>query len=128
MPSNDWHFDYHGYMRAPLRFGLGKNQTPNAAANGQATSTIHTPVVPDDQYVGGWAYTSLQSRDWAEAFFSYGNNFARATVGVLGFGFTDAAWTSSGTQPNPQFGIGLGWVTLDSEPRLQECPARGEGG
>lgn len=102
--SNDWKFDYHGYFRAPLRMGFGHNDTPAA---GQSTSTIHNPVVPDDQYVS-WQYTSLQSKDWAELFLSYGNSWAKGTVGLQGFQFTDAAWA----QGSAQFGISQGWVTL----------------
>src|SRR5882672_9196343 len=36
--GDDWHFDFHGYLRAPLRVGLGHNDHPAA---GQSSSTIH---------------------------------------------------------------------------------------
>src|SRR5262249_42909202 len=102
--SSDWKFDYHGYLRAPLRLGFGHNDNP---APGQSANTIHYPVVPDDQYVS-WQYTSVQSKDWSEAFFSYGNSLVTGTLGFQGFNFTDAAFA----QANAQFGIGQGWVRL----------------
>ncbi len=113
--STDWKFDYHGYFRAPLRIGVGTNSTnlnmatglPAAPPAGQSKTAIHNPIVPDDQYLS-WQYTSVQSKDWAEMFFSYGNSWAKGTLGLQGFQFTDAAWA----QAAAQFGISQGWVTL----------------
>jgi hypothetical protein len=102
--SSDWKFDFHGYFRAPMRLGLGHRDKP---LEGQSSSTVHNPVVPDDQYLG-WQYTGVQSKDWAELFLSYGNSWVKGTVGLLGFNFSDASWA----QANAQFGIGQGWVTL----------------
>ncbi len=102
--TSDWKFDFHGYFRAPMRLGLGHRDKPAA---GQSASTVHNPVVPDDQYLS-WQYTGVQSKDWAEVFLSYGNSWAKGTVGLLGFNFTDAAWQMA----NSQFGIGQGWLTL----------------
>ncbi len=102
--SSDWKFDFHGYLRAPMRLGMGHRDKPAA---GQSSSTVHNPVVPDDQYLG-WQYTGVQSKDWAEAFFSYGNSWVKGTLGLLGFNFSDASWQ----QASAQFGIGQGWLTL----------------
>src|SRR5262249_13768960 len=65
--SNDWKFDFHGYLRAPMRLGIGHRDAPLA---GQKSTTVHNPLVPDDQYLS-WQYTSVQSKDWSELFFSY---------------------------------------------------------
>jgi hypothetical protein len=107
--SSDWKFDYHGYFRAPLRIGVGTNATNPGMPPppGQSTTAIHNPIVPDDQYLS-WQYTSVQSKDWAELFLSYGNSWAKGTVGLQGFQFTDAAWA----QASAQFGISQGWITL----------------
>jgi hypothetical protein len=102
--SSDWSMDFHGYFRAPMRLGLGHRDKPLA---GQSSSTVHSPIVPDDQYLS-WQYTGVQSRDWAELFLSAGNSWVKGTIGLFGFNFTDAAWQ----QANAQFGIGQGWLTL----------------
>src|SRR6185369_8581792 len=43
LKSDDWHFDFHGYLRAPMRVGLGHNDKPAA---GQSSSSVHAPLVP----------------------------------------------------------------------------------
>ncbi|APR77993.1 Hypothetical protein A7982_03340 [Minicystis rosea] len=100
----DWKFDFHGYFRAPMRIGLGHNDNP---ATGQSASTVHYPLVPDDQYLS-WQYTGVQAKDWSEVFLSYGNSWVKGTVGLQGFNFTDAAWQNA----KAQFGIAQAWVTL----------------
>jgi hypothetical protein len=105
--AGDWKFDFHGYFRAPLMLGLGKRDNP---APGQSSDTIHRPVVPDDQYLS-WAYTGHQAHDWAEVFLSYGNNYVKGVVGLLGFGFTDAAWQNA----QAQYGIGQAYVLVDHD-------------
>ncbi len=102
--AGDWGFDFHGYIRAPMRIGLGERAEP---AEGQADTTIHYPVIPDDQYLS-YQYTQHNPRDWSELYFSYGNDVASGTVSLQGFNFTDAAWK----EDNAQFGIAQGFVTL----------------
>jgi hypothetical protein len=105
--ASDWHFDFHGYLRAPLRIGIGKRDDP---LPDQSETTLHIPVVPDDQYLS-WQHSGHQQRDWAEIFLSYGNSWVKGTVALLGFNFTDAAFTDK----SAQFGIAQGWVTLSSD-------------
>lgn len=100
-------FDFHGYFRAPMRIGIGVRDNPTAD---QSATTLHAPVVPDDQYLS-WQYTGHQARDWAELYFSYTKGWARATAGILAFNFTDAAWKEN----LAQFGIAQGWITLTPE-------------
>ncbi len=102
--GGDWGFDFHGYLRAPMRIGLGEREDP---ADGQSERTMHYPVIPDDQYLS-YQYTQHNPRDWAELYFSYGNEVATGTVSIQGFNFTDAAWKEN----NAQFGIAQGFVTL----------------
>lgn len=102
--QGNWGFDFHGYLRAPMRIGLGEREQP---AEGQNRRTIHAPVIPDDQYLS-YQYTLHNPRDWAELYFSYGNNVATGTVSIQGFNFTDAAWKEN----NAQFGIAQGFVTI----------------
>jgi hypothetical protein len=112
--SNDWKFDFHGYFRAPMRIGFGHNGgcplcTPAETTTpaGQSQNSLHYPVTPDGQYLS-WQYTSMQSSDWSELFFSYGNQWVKGTVGLQGYNFTDAAWE----QATAQFGIAQGWLTF----------------
>jgi len=99
-----WKLEYHGYLRAPMRVGIGSRDNPG---KGQSSTTLHYPVVPDDQYLN-WQSTSHQKKDWAEMFFTYGTPSARGVVALQGFNFTDASWT----QYNAQFGISQGYVEL----------------
>jgi hypothetical protein len=120
----EWRFSWHGYFRAPLRIGVGERPacapgtTPmpaqtnaqSCAAPGQSHTTLHTPYVPDDQYLS-WTYDRQQEQAWTEIFLSFGNNRIVGTVGIQGYDFTDASLL--GNQANPaQFGIGQGWVTI----------------
>ncbi|MGC4088359.1 MAG: hypothetical protein QM756_10750 [Polyangiaceae bacterium] len=106
--ASDWKMEYHGYVRAPMRLGFGERGvgSPNAT-NGQSRTTLHYPVIPDDQYLG-WQFTSHNKKDWAEMFFSIGNSWAKGTLALQGFNFTDAAWADQVAQ----FGISQGFITL----------------
>jgi hypothetical protein len=99
-----WHLDYYGYFRAPMRFGIAKR---DGVYPGQATTTIHSPLVPDDQYLS-WQHTNHARRDWAEMFFGYGNGWVKGVLALQGFNFTDGSSYLSGTQ----FGIGQGWLEV----------------
>lgn len=106
--ASDWKLEYHGYVRAPMRIGMGKRGVGSrAAAPGQSNTTLHYPVIPDDQYLN-WQFTSHNKKDWAEMFFSVGNSWAKGTLALQGFNFTDAAWADQVAQ----FGISQGFVTL----------------
>lgn len=102
-----WTLNYNGYFRAPFRVGIGKRDDP---AEGQSGTTFHRPLVPDGQYFSH-QHTNHSRGDWAEMFFSYGNAYARGTLAIQGFQFTDSAWTEPGTN----FGIGQGWIELNSD-------------
>lgn len=109
---------YSGYLRAPMRLGLGETTVVRTAVvNGAVVDQLqpgqpsqHVPVIPDDQY-GSWQFTGHNKKDWAEMFFTVGNGTASGTLAVQGFQFTDAAWK----QNNSQFGIGQGWVEVNSD-------------
>src|SRR6478736_1421171 len=111
--DNSWKFEYHGYIRAPMRVGMGKR---DSAASGkevlpngqtQSTTTLHSPIIPDDQYLS-WQSSPHNKTDWAELFLSYGNAFAKGTVSIQGYNFADAAWSN----PTTQLGIADGYVDL----------------
>lgn len=106
-PTSDsedtWRFGYNGFFRAPMRVGLGSRN----AGPGQSTTTMHSPLVPDDQYLS-WQHTKHANRDWAELFFSYGNSWAKGVVAIQGYNFAD----SSAADWHSNFGIGQGWVEI----------------
>ncbi|MBC8072178.1 MAG: hypothetical protein IAG13_27910 [Deltaproteobacteria bacterium] len=104
--AGGWSFDFHGYFRAPMRVGQGTRDDAERA-DGQGKTTFHLPLVPDDQYLG-YAYTLHNPRDWAELYFSVGNQVAAGTVSIQAFNFTDSSWKES----NAQFGIAQAFVTL----------------
>lgn len=105
--SGEWQFEFHGFIRAPMRVGMGKRENPRSD---QSERTFHAPIVPDDQHLS-WQHTRHMEKDWAELFFSVGNQLAKVTVGIKGFNFTDAAWNDT----DAQFGISEGYVTLTPE-------------
>ena len=102
--TGDFVFRFNGFIRAPMRVGLGKRDNP---ADGQSSNTYHYPVIPDDQYLS-WQYSRQNPRDWAELFFTYGNDLAQATVALSAFQFTDSAWNDS----ESQLGISQGYVKI----------------
>src|SRR5262249_54964486 len=104
---SDWGFDYHGYIRAPMRVGMGHKDT---VINGESKTTFHRPIIPDDQYLS-WQSTPHNKSDWAEAFFTVGNSFAKATIALQSYNFTEATWGYTDTQ----LGIAQGYVTLYSD-------------
>jgi len=118
--SSEWKTDFHGYFRVPFRLGVGVRPAPKAVpdptqseldtsdrAPGQSATTFHAPIIPDGQYLS-WQSTSHNRSDWAEMFFGIGNSWAKATVGLQGYNFTD----SSFNDPTMQYGIGQAYVTL----------------
>jgi hypothetical protein len=130
-----WRFSFHGFTRSPLRIGIGNrpqcpagaaagtpvtpggglNPAPGAAqvpcaGPGQSTTALHSPFVPDSQYLD-WRYDRQQEYDWTELFFNYGNSLATATVAIMGFGFSDAEYIAY-SNASTQLGIAQGFVTL----------------
>ncbi len=135
--GDDWRFSFHGFTRAPMRIGIGRrpqcpagtmpgtnpsvspdgNAMPAAgspqmpcAGPGQSTTALHSPFVPDSQYLD-WRYDRQQEYDWTELFFNYGNSVATATVGINAFGFSDAEYIGS-SNVSTQLGIAQGYITL----------------
>ncbi len=121
-PGDDWHFFTHGYFRAPLRVGVGQRPSCGAGQNpgtviggvgapcagpGQSTTNLHSPFVPDDQYLD-WRYTRQWEQAWTEVFLNYGNSHVVGTVGFQAYNFTDAGFNDT----NAQLGIAQGFVTV----------------
>ena len=119
--SKEWKTDFHGYFRAPFRVGTGSRPAPKSLlpqasqseadtsdrAPGQSSLTLHAPIIPDGQALS-WQSTAHNRSDWSEMFFGIGNAWAKATVGLQGYNFTDASFDD----PKTQYGIGQAYVTL----------------
>jgi hypothetical protein len=124
--GDDWKFFTHGYFRAPLRVGVGNRPACGAGQNpgtmissgggaglvpcagpGQSTTNLHSPFVPDDQYLD-WRYTRQWEQAWTEVFLNYGNSHVVGTVGFQAYNFTDAGFNDTGAQ----LGIAQGYVTV----------------
>ncbi|HEX3772365.1 MAG TPA: hypothetical protein VHV30_15920, partial [Polyangiaceae bacterium] len=119
-PTDDFRFSTHGYFRAPLRVGVGDRPactgTQKAgtaimgvpcAGPGQSTTNLHSPFLPDDQYLD-WKYTRQWEQDWTEVFLNYGNKYVVGTVGFQAYNFTDAGFNDT----SAQLGIAQGYVTV----------------
>ena len=104
--GDELRFSSHGYIRAPMRIGMGSrpgcpagsaagtlvgpNGNPNptgvsvpCASAGQSTLNLHSPMVPDDQYLDP-RYTRQWEKDWTEVFLNYGNSHVVGTVELPG--------------------------------------------
>ena len=114
--EGDWKFGFNGYLHGAMRIGIGSRsnaavQPIDAAGAAEVAAmsdvTFHPPIVPDDQYIN-WQHTNHSAREWTEMFFSYGNSWAKGTVSVQGYQFTDPNWSF----PEAQLGIAQAWVEV----------------
>lgn len=131
--GDEFRFSSHGFIRAPMRIGAGNRPNcpagsapgtlvgPNGALNptgvsvpcatgGQSTLNLHSPMVPDDQYLDP-RYTRQWEKDWTEVFLNYGNSRVVGTVSFQAFGLTDAEHLSA-DNISSQLGIAQAYVTL----------------
>jgi len=113
LPKRDessWKFSYHGYLRAPMRLGVGKridsDLPPGYEISGSRT-TFHEATVPDDQALS-FSATQHNPRSWAEGFFSFGNDLATGTLGLGSYNLTEGGFND--VQAN--WGIMQAYVTL----------------
>ncbi len=103
--SEDWNFQFHGYMEATLRAAYGSREI---AAPGQSETTWHaTPIVPG-RY-GDFEATQSVPGPWAQMNFTYGNPYVSATAIIAGFNQQSGA---SYTYPSSQVGINDVYLTL----------------
>jgi len=113
-PATQAQTDYRNYQAALGAANGGGGSSPYngayCAAPGQSRTTLHSPYIPDDQYLA-WNYTRQWAQAWAEVFLSYGNDKIKGTVGIQGYDFTDASLLGNQAAP-AQFGIGQGWITV----------------
>ena len=105
--DDSWKFEYHGYIRAPMRLGVGNRKAdPAQPANSTGTS-FHAPVIPDDQYFS-WQSSPHNKTDWAELYISLGNSWAKGTVSIQGYDFYQGSFANTAQQ----LGVTDGFVDL----------------
>ncbi|MBV9947025.1 MAG: hypothetical protein JOZ69_09265, partial [Myxococcales bacterium] len=98
LSSQDWRFDFHGLVTAPLNAGF--NRRPNAGS-GQSTTVLHAPpVVPDDFET--FSHTGVVPTTYAQLNLSDGNNVVSANVSILA---RQANVSESFLEPSSQLGI-----------------------
>jgi hypothetical protein len=113
-PATQAQKDLTNYQMALGAANMGGGNSPYngvyCAAPGQSRTSLHSPYIPDDQYLS-WNNTRQWEQAWAEVFLSYGNDRIKGTVGLQGYDFTDTSLL--GNQASPaQFGFGQAWIRV----------------
>ncbi len=121
-------FSFHGYFRAPMRMTKAARPEGSTKEN-EGQYNYRTPYLIDDDYFrSGFAYTPVNESDWAELYFSVGNEKVTATLSLQGTLFSDAARPIIDRQP----GVAQGWLTyrtkLDFIPWFDRVRLRVKGG
>lgn len=101
--GDGYHFEFHGYARAPLRIGYGPK------ADGTSGKELHAPARTADLSYTDWEYTNTNPGPWTELLFSYGNSRASVTTSIAANNQTIAGWRDLETQ----LGINQAFVTLN---------------
>ena len=95
--GDDWKFNFHGYIRAPLRFhGNPKRARPPY-------------LVDDDYFQSGFAYTRINETEYAELFLGASHGRTRFVAGLQATRFSD--WAETTLQG--QSGISLAFAEHD---------------
>ncbi len=106
--SQDWRFDFHGFLTAPLNAGFN---TRTDARPGQSTTVLHAPpVVPDD--LETFSHTGVVPMTYAQLNFSDGNGVVSANVSVLA---RQANVSESFLDPSSQLGITDAYLRYDPD-------------
>ena len=112
-PSNgDWHFDFHGFMRAPLRLGLGSGD--DVADGVEKGTKLHSPPnIPDSAFTD-WRYINNLPGPWVELRFLYGNARVTGNVSIAAYNISDGGYRNL----QSQLGIDQAFVTIDESDLL----------
>ena len=94
-PSDEWTFNFRGYLSAALRVSRGARQNPTPD---QTSLTLHALPRIVDSY-GMFSGTNAPQGSWVDLTFEYGNSFVTSHVKITSWkpnGATD--WTAVGSQ------------------------------
>jgi len=101
--GGDWEFEFHGFLRAPMRMGLGPKN------DGTDGNEEHALTRSPDTSFTDWRYTHNIPGPWTQLLLSVGNGRAKGTVGIASFNHTNASYRN--LQAN--LGINEAFLTLD---------------
>jgi hypothetical protein len=109
--SEGFELSFHGYLRLPLRVGIGSGSSFGPAVdNGKK---LHSPPqIPDGAYTD-WRYTNVSGGPWTELWLQYGNGTVAANVVLAAYDITDASYRDLLSQ----LGINQAFVSVEL-PRL----------
>lgn len=100
MPNEGAKFDFHGYLQAGGRLGLGKRQHAN---DDQSSLTLHgDPVVPRGNV---FENTNTVPYTWAELRFSYSLPTVTANVSLAAWSLAESMQAAGSYQPNAELWI-----------------------
>lgn len=97
--GGEWKFDFKGFMRAPMRVGIGSQDG--------ATQFHSPPAVPDLNYTN-WQYTNATPGSWVEMLFQYGNSRVKMTTALASYNITSGGYR----ELQAQLGIDRAFLTL----------------
>ncbi|HXI55973.1 MAG TPA: hypothetical protein VNO55_07935 [Polyangia bacterium] len=100
-PTDDWNFNFWGYMSASLRVGRGSRDFTSAD---QSTTTLHTFPRIVDAY-GMFNGTNAPQGSWVDLTFEYGNSRVTSHVKI-------STWKPT---------VGSDWTPLGSQNLFQEA-------
>ena len=111
-PGEDFRFDFHGILTAPLRVGFNERPTlacdpmdalcmPAAPGPGQSETVLHAPpIVPDD--LETFSHTGVVPVTYAQLNFTYGNALVAGTATIVA---REASVSSGFFDPPSQRGV-----------------------
>ena len=116
LSEDEWRFDFHGFLTAPLNAGIGSRVNPMP---GQSHTTLHSPpVVPDD--LETFSHTGVVPTTYAQINFSEGNSVVTGLVSIVA---KQANASTSFLEPASQLGVTDVFVSItppiDSRLHLQ---------
>lgn len=98
-PGEDFRFDFHGILTAPLRVGINERDVP--AREGQSETVLHAPpIVPDD--LETFSHTGVVPVTYAQLNFTYGNALVAGTATIVA---REATVSSGFFDPPSQRGV-----------------------
>jgi hypothetical protein len=88
--SAGFSLSFHGYLRLPLRVGIGSGSSFGPGVDNG--SKLHSPPqIPDGAYTD-WRYTNVSGGPWTEVWLQYGNGTVAANIVLAAYDISDASY------------------------------------
>lgn len=105
--SEGYKLSFHGYLRIPLRVGIGSGEDFGMGVD--HGHKLHAPpLIPDESYTD-WRYTNVSGGPWTEFWLQYGNGTVSANVVLAAYDISDASYRDLLSQ----LGINQSFVSFD---------------